>query len=187
MKICANKKSGKGKGTLPDQDVEMYMVKYHQFVQEMPRIGTQEFCGCTTVAIISPAGAIVAHITPGRMAAGEQTQSAKGTAEEMLAEVHSLYAIHQNKDLHGARAVVVVPHQGGTSTDPDLVKTIVDGVERIGFTPVTLGHYNSIYPGEEGRDVVYQGTVFVDGSNSISHGKMSMPAVYVEARLLRLV
>jgi len=127
---CSKKKRSLQKRTAPSQqlydasvatNVNMGRQAYQSFGQKKV-IGTHGVCGCTAVAVISPAGAVVAHVAPNI-----------GTFDGQLRDVSSLLSSNMKGLRNKPLAYLFVPAVGGQIQVPPLQAEVKRTLEATGL------------------------------------------------------
>ena len=146
-------------------------MKFRQFGLGGPgSLGAMNLNGGTAVAIVSEAGAILAHISPRAAFSDPQQATGDDHALEMMRHVRRLFEIHRRSfDNQGTYSVVIYGMYGGEVALPDQLRIISDGLMIWGITPRHAPY--EVTPANQRGPAA--GTVLIDG-------RYGHPALYVE-------
>jgi hypothetical protein len=142
-------------------------------------VGTRNLNSCSVAALVSPLGAIFAHIPPRPTTYATDPQdpfAGDRHVEEMMSEVASLYTQNENYFPPEKSALVVSALYQGNVALPDQRAIMNKSFERMGTIPIS-GFYSVLKPSDPRRPA--QGTVFVDAGGE-------KPIVYVEDQEIHL-
>jgi hypothetical protein len=149
----------------------MNEVWFRQFIPNGIRaIGTRNLNGCTAVAIVSPFGAILAHIPPQPYLTTDPQAGIQNVRAKMM-EVVAHYQQNQALFPPGRSSLVVGAIFGGSVALPEHISVIRGILHQYGLVP-GLAFYE-VTAG--GHPTPAKGTVFIDA-------RQGLPLVYVEDR-----
>lgn len=142
-------------------------------------VGTRYLNSCSVTLLVSPFGAILAHIPPRpTLSSSDPRDPFAGDrhVEEMMEMVASLHAKHKNYFPPKKSALVVSALYQGEVALPDQRAIMSQSSERMGVIP-NSAFYSVLKSSDPRRPG--QGTVFVDGRGE-------KPVVYVEDQEIHL-
>ena len=135
----------------------MNHVIFVPFQGQIRAIGTQNLNGCTAVAIISPLGAILAHIPPMPYPSQDPNIGMQNLIR-LMDQLLSLYRTHAYAFPTGGTSLVVGAYHGGSPALPHHLQQIRSILLAQGLIPL-LRMYNVTLGGHRGPA---EGTVFID-------------------------
>jgi hypothetical protein len=161
-------------------EVEMDKAEFVEFKKDgICSVGTQNLNSCSVAILVSPLGAILAHIAPRpatHLADPLDPFAGDRHVEEIMNKITSLYARYQNFFAPERSAVVVSAIHMGEIALPDQMAIISRSFEKLGIIPASA--FYSV-PKSSDSHGPGQGTVFVDGGRE-------KPIVYVEDQEIQL-
>jgi hypothetical protein len=153
--------------------VAMEDVRFLTFNEDFSAIGAKSLGGCSVVAVVSPQGAILAHIPPLPTVALNPFAGDRNV-QRMMDEVRTRY-FQYNQYFPAAEAFVVCAVHEGKIALPDQKRIIERNLQDIDLTCHSIQY---VIPND--RKTAGQGTVFVDSLTEAGQ----LPLIYVEDRLV---